>query len=169
MGTLLLELNKQANPLPPAKKKPGKTFADQDWKRRTSSWRNVSGCNYVRDCGRGNITEKTYTNGLCVFSSFISVLTCFWVAGSLLPQQLLQLLQAGAALQLRCWDFSLRWLLLLWSTGSRMQAQQLLCRDLVPLWGVESSQTRNWTHVPCMGRQILNQWTAREVPMSWLF
>ena len=102
---------------------------------------------------------------------FFQILFRYWLAfgrtGSSLLQQLLQLLQAGAALQLRFWDFSLRWLLL-WSTGSRKRAQWLPCRDLVPLWRVESSQTRNWTHVPCMGRQILNQWTTREVPMFWL-
>ena len=27
---------------------------------------------------------------------------------------------------------------------------------------MESSWTRNWTHVPCIGRQILNHWTTRE-------
>ena len=26
---------------------------------------------------------------------------------------------------------------------------------------MESSQTRNWTHVPCIGRWILNHWTTR--------
>ena len=31
---------------------------------------------------------------------------------------------------------------------------------------VESSQTRNPTHIPCMGRRILNHWTTREVPSS---
>ena len=30
----------------------------------------------------------------------------------------------------------------------------------------ESSQTRDRTRVPCIGRQILNQWTTREVPLS---
>ena len=29
---------------------------------------------------------------------------------------------------------------------------------------VESSQTRDQTHVPCIGSQILNPWTTREVP-----
>ena len=27
---------------------------------------------------------------------------------------------------------------------------------------MESSQTRDWTHVPCIGRQILNHWTTRK-------
>ena len=34
---------------------------------------------------------------------------------------------------------------------------------LVALWDMASSQTRDWTHVPCVGRQILIHWTSREV------
>ena len=33
---------------------------------------------------------------------------------------------------------------------------------LIAPWLVESSWTRDWTHVPCIGRQILNHWTTRE-------
>ena len=33
------------------------------------------------------------------------------------------------------------------------------------LWLVESSQTRDRTHVPCIGRWILNHWSTREVPL----
>ena len=29
---------------------------------------------------------------------------------------------------------------------------------------MEFSQTRDQTHVPCIGRQILYHWTTREVP-----
>ena len=37
-------------------------------------------------------------------------------------------------------------------------------------WGMWdlSSPTRDWTHTPCIGRQSLNHWTAREVPV-WVF
>ena len=57
---------------------------------------------------------------------------------------------SGGYSSLRCMDFSLRWLLLLWSTGSRCVgfsscgawAQQLWCTGLVALWHVGSSQTR---------------------------
>ena len=35
---------------------------------------------------------------------------------------------------------------------------------LVALWYVESSQTRDQTHAPCIGRQILIHCTTREVP-----
>ena len=38
-------------------------------------------------------------------------------------------------------------------------------RDVLDL----SSLTRNWTYIPCVGRQSLNHWTTREVPLSALF
>ena len=31
------------------------------------------------------------------------------------------------------------------------------------------SWTRDWAHVPCIGRQILNHWTTREVPPSFAY
>ena len=85
---------------------------------------------------------------------------------------------------MRCTGFSLWWLLLLWSIGSRhmgfsscgVQAQQLWlmgCRaqaqelwrtGLVALQHVRSSRTRPWTRVPCIGRRILNHCATREVP-----
>ena len=38
--------------------------------------------------------------------------------------------------------------------------------DLVAPPYVESSQTSDRTWVPCIGRQILNHWTVREVPFD---
>ena len=35
-------------------------------------------------------------------------------------------------------------------------------RALVATQHEGSSRTRNWTHVPCIGRQILNHWITRE-------
>ena len=63
---------------------------------------------------------------------------------------------------------SLRWLLLLpsmgsWHAGSRVQAQQLWHMGLVAPQHVGSSQTRARTHVPCIGRWILNHCATREV------
>ena len=40
--------------------------------------------------------------------------------------------------------------------------------DLVALWHVESSQTRDQIHVPCIGRQLLHLWTTKEVPICLL-
>ena len=70
--------------------------------------------------------------------------------------------RAGAALQLCCAGFSLRWLLLLQSTGPRAHGFSR-CSAWVALQHVESSWTRDRTHVLCTGRQILNHWTTREV------
>ena len=53
--------------------------------------------------------------------------------------------------------------------GSRVQAQQLWHMGLVALRHVGSSQTRDRTCVPCIGRWILNHCTTREVPCSSLF
>ena len=43
------------------------------------------------------------------------------------------------------------------------RAQWLWCAGLVALRHVGSSQTRGQTRVPCIGRWMLNPWTAREV------
>ena len=55
------------------------------------------------------------------------------------------------------------WLHLL---GSRVQAGSCGTWALVAPRHVESSCTRDRTHVPCIGRRILNQWTNREI-QSW--
>ena len=72
-----------------------------------------------------------------------------------------------------CVGFSLQWLLLLRSTGSRhvgpsscgTRAQQLWCTGLVASGHMGSYRTRDQTHVPCIGRRILNHCTTREVPV----
>ena len=49
------------------------------------------------------------------------------------------------------------------STGFRMHGhQQLWCMGLVVPQHVGSSRTRDWTHVPCIGKRICH-WTTREV------
>ena len=67
-----------------------------------------------------------------------------------------------------CTGFSLQWLLLLQSTGSRAQAQQLWRTGLVTLQHVGSSRTRARTRVPCIDRWILNHCTTREAPIIYL-
>ena len=51
----------------------------------------------------------------------------------------------------------------LWHAGSGAQAQQLWRMGLVALWHVGFSRTRAGTHVPCIGRRILNHCATREV------
>ena len=68
--------------------------------------------------------------------------------------------------------FSLWWLLSLRSTGSRhtgfsscgTRAQYLWRTGLVSPQDVGSSQARDPTHVPCIGRQLLNHCATREFP-----
>ena len=89
---------------------------------------------------------------VCAFFSLLSIFGC---TGSLLLHS----------------DFSLPRLLLLQSmgprarglqqlqfTGSREWAQQLWHMGLAAARRVESSWTRDQTHVPCLGRWILNHW-----------
>ena len=63
--------------------------------------------------------------------------------------------------------FAFQWLLLLQSRDSSMWASVVVASELstgsslaldslVAPWQVESFQTRDWTHVPYIGRQILN-------------
>ena len=57
-------------------------------------------------------------------------------------------------------------LLLLRSTGAVVVARGLWSMGLVARRHVESSQTRDLTHVPCTDRWILIHWTTMEVPWS---
>ena len=104
---------------------------------------------------------------------------------------------SGGYSSLRCEGFSLRWLLLLrstgsrhvgfsscgsrasvlvarrlqylWLAGSRAQAQQLWRTSLVAPRHVGSSRTRPRTRVPCIGRRVLNHCATREVPGQAIF
>ena len=96
---------------------------------------------------------------------------------------------SGGYSSLWCTGFSLCWLLLLWSTGSRRagfsscgvraqqlwlagsraQAQQFWHMGLDAPRHVGSSWTRAQTHVPCIGRQILNHCATREVLFFYSF
>ena len=64
----------------------------------------------------------------------------------------------------RCSGFSLQWLLLLQSPSFGVhELQKLWCMGLSVPWNVGSSWTRDQTHVPCIGKQILYYWATREV------
>ena len=52
-----------------------------------------------------------------------------------------------------------------WALSLRHGSSVNEARGLAPrLWDL-SSPTRDRTHVPCIGRRILNHWTTREVPL----
>ena len=50
------------------------------------------------------------------------------------------------------------------SKGNQQLNFNNLSMDLVALWHAGSSQIREWTHVFCVGRQILYHWGTREAP-----
>ena len=113
----------------------------------------------------------------------------FGCIGSLLLRGLSLVVVSGGYSSLWCAGFSLRWLVLLrsmgsrhagfgscgtqaqqlWLAGSRVQAQQLWCTGLVAPWHVGSSWTRARTRVPCIGRRILNHCATRETPSLCYF
>jgi hypothetical protein len=65
---------------------------------------------------------------------------------------------------LQCAGFSLLWFLLSKSTGSRGSGSSSCGMGLVAPRQVESSQTRDRTRVPRIGRWALNHWVTRWVP-----
>ena len=110
----------------------------------------------------------------------------FWLHWVFVAARRLSLVAvSGGYSVLWCTGFSLLWLLLLWSmgsrcagfsscgtwaqqlwlTGSRGQALQLWRMGLVAPRHMGSSRTRARTCVPCIGRQILNHCATREVPL----
>ena len=65
------------------------------------------------------------------------------------------------------WNYSLWGLLLWWNKGSR--ASEFSSCDAWAELHVVFSQTKDQTHVPCIGRQIINHWITREVSGSlWI-
>ena len=115
----------------------------------------------------------------------ICLLIYFWICWVFIAVQGLFLLGVSGGCSLRCTGFSLKWLLLLWSIGSRCTAFSSCKRGpsccslwalecglsicgtggLVTLRHVESSWTRDQICVPCFGRWILVHCTTiREVP-----
>ena len=63
------------------------------------------------------------------------------------------------------------WALLLWYTDSLAvgHGHWSACAQLLrSMWDL-SLPTRDWTHVPCIATWILNHWTTREVPSSFIY
>ena len=97
----------------------------------------------------------------------------FWLRSVFVAARGLSLVAvSGGYSLLRCVGFSLWWLLLLQSMGSRCagfsscstRAQELWRTGLAAPRHVGSSRTRARTRVPCTGRRILNCCTTREAP-----
>ena len=103
---------------------------------------------------------------LCFFFFFQFHFIYFWLHWVFVTAQGLSLASRGSSS--------------LWSTGFRrtgfsivlhglssdgMHAQQLAHTGSVAPQHVRSSWTRDQTHVHCIGRQVHNHWTTREVPL----
>ena len=104
------------------------------------------------------------------------------VGSSLLHAGFSPVAESGGYPSLQCTSFSLRWLLLLrsrgsrcvgfsscgtraqqsWPLGFRVQAQQLWRTGPVAPRHAGSSRTRAQTHVPCVGRWTLSHCSTRE-------
>ena len=110
------------------------------------------------------------------FFFLINLFICVWLCWVFVAARGLFLVAvSGDHSSLWCAGFSLRWLLLLRSTGSRSTGLSscgswvLECRlsscgatGLIAPRHVGSSRLRAWTCVPCIGRQILNHCATRE-------
>ena len=101
----------------------------------------------------------------------------FWLRWVFVAARGLSLVAAsGGYSSLRCARFSLRWLLLLWSMGSRCagfsscgsRASVLWHTGLVAPRHVGSSWTRARTRVPCIGGRILNHCSTKEAPSLFI-
>ena len=115
--------------------------------------------------------------------SFLKISILFKIFGcvgsSLLCAGFLQLRQVGATFHCGarasyCGGFSCyralgMWAQQLWLAGSRAQDQQLWRTGLVVPRHVGSSWTRDQTHVPCIGRWVLNHCATREFPQISIF
>ena len=101
--------------------------------------------------------------GVCVFFNFY--LLIFGCSGPLLLHGSSLTAVSEGYSSLWYAGFSVRWLLLLWITDSR-QTGFSSCggSGLVTPRNVGSSWTRDWTHGPCLGRQVPNHWTTMEDP-----
>ena len=98
------------------------------------------------------------------FYKFIYLFIFGCVGSSFLCEGFLQLRRAGATLHRSGRASHCRGLSRCGAQAPDAQAQQLWLTGLAAPRHVGSSQTRARTHVPCIGRQILNHCATREAP-----
>ena len=94
---------------------------------------------------------------LCIIIFLICIYLCWlhWVF----------IAARGLSLAVVLMGFSLQWLLLLQSTGSRCADSVVVARRLScsSACGILLEWIRDRTHAPSIGKRILNHWIAREV------
>ena len=127
----------------------------------------------------GSETRKVFKKW--IFTFLFVLFTNFWLCWVFAAACRLSLVAVSRGYSLLCYaGFSLQWLLLLQSMHSRcfsfsgcglwaLEGQLSGCGmwASLPLWHIGSSQIRDWTCVPRIGRWILNHWTVREALISF--
>ena len=103
--------------------------------------------------------------GLCFWNWHENFSSCGWVFVSGTGMRISLVVASEGYSSLQHTGFSWWWLLLLWSPGSRLVGSVLMAHNWVALRHVGSSWTRDQTHVPCTGRQILIHCTTGEEPV----
>ena len=101
----------------------------------------------------------------CTFFKVIYLFIYFWLRWVFIAARGLSAVAvSGGYSSLLCTGFSLRWPLLLRSTGSRCTGSVVVVHGLScsAACGIFPAQGSN--PCPCIGRQILNHCTTREVP-----
>ena len=103
----------------------------------------------------------------CVVVCWVCVAVCWVCAGSVsrCAGSVLDVSRCAGSV-LRCAGSLFWWLVAfsLWSVASRRGLSSCVCRFSCPAACGLSSPTEDRTHVPCIGRPILNPGTSREMP-----
>ena len=115
---------------------------------------------YVNTNGQSIWRSLRMTNPTILFFFFnlFIYLSCGSAGYLLLLLRLTLVMVSRGYSLLWCEDFSLWWLLLLWSTDSVAVVHRLNCSKACGIF-----QTRDGTHVSCIGRQILIHLATRKV------
>ena len=101
---------------------------------------------------------------------FKKIILLFWLYWAFTAACGLSLVETSRGYSsLRCAGFSLQRTLLWGIIGSWHTGFSICGAQDLALQHVESSQTRDWTHVPCTGKQILIYCTTREFPVLQIF
>ena len=99
-----------------------------------------------------------------LLNKFIYLFTYFWLGWVVAARGLSLVAVSRGYSSLQCAGFSLWWLLLLRSMGSRRAGSVVVAHGLSCSTACGIFLDQGSTRVPCIGRQILNHCATREVP-----
>ena len=112
-----------------------------------------------------NIQDSPFSRLRSSFFSFVyGFISFIWLHRLFSASYRLPLVATSRGYSAQRWvGFSLRWLPLLQSMGSRRKASVAVVHRLGRSSALGSSQIRDQTHVSCLASQILYHWATREV------